>query len=200
MTLPRLSFAVPAPLHRPLLVCALALAGTLCLWLAVAAQWAAVDTALRAARAAEQQTSSRLAALRTAANTRQALMQRLADLRAALSPHTSTTRNWERLANRLAADKRIAKMTLRAQDDPASLSTSAQLPGLDIQRLQIDAHLLHEETLLALDATIMDTPERVVPAGCALRRDAGAAPLHLRAHCRYDWIALTLTPDAEAAQ
>jgi hypothetical protein len=178
-------------------VCALALAGTLCLWLAAATQWTAAEIALHAARTAAQKTSAQLSALRSAANAHQALMQRLADLRAALPPRSAAARNWEGLANRLAADTRIAKVTLHAQDSPTARPPPAQLPGLDIQHLQIDAHLLHEETLLALDAALMDTSERVIPAGCALRRDAGAAPLHLRAHCEYDWIAFT--PDTEAA-
>jgi hypothetical protein len=71
------------------------------------------------------------------------------------------------------------------------------LPSLDIQRLQIDAGLLHEETLLALDALVTDTPTaHVIPVGCVLRREEDDTSVPLRALCEFDWI--TLAPPGKA--
>jgi hypothetical protein len=183
------ALTVPPALRRPLLACVLALAVALPLWRFAAAMRADAETALASARTTQQKTATRLAAARAEAAAREPLARRLADLRAALPTPMPPAADWERLADRLAADKRIAHITLHAQETPKEAAAKAQPPSIAIQHIYIEANLLHEEALLALDAIATDTPAHVVPVGCALRRDAEASPLTLRARCEYDFVA-----------
>jgi hypothetical protein len=194
MMLPMTRFPPPA-LCRALIFCAATLAAASCIWHLAAAARAKQETATSSAFAATRELETRLEGARAAEAERSALTRRLAAL-AALARDAVPADAWERLARRLDDDPRIAGLLLHAQSRPAAIPGPAGLPGLDIQRLQIDAGLLHEEALLTLDAIVADTHARIAPVGCALHREAGAAATSLQARCAFDWVALVLPEEA----
>jgi len=68
------------------------------------------------------------------------------------------------------------------------------LPVITLQRVRVEAGLLHEEALLALDAIVTGAPAHIIPIGCSLQRETDAAPITLRASCEFDRI--TLVPSS----
>jgi hypothetical protein len=186
----------PPALCRALVFCAATLAAASCVWRLAAAARAEQETATSSAFAATRELEARLEDARVAEAERAALARRLAALAELARDAAVPADAWERLARRLDDDPRIAGLLLHAQSRPAAIPTPAGLPGLDIQRLQIEAGLLHEEALLALDAIVADTHARIAPVGCALRREAGAAATSLQARCAFDWVALVFPEEA----
>ncbi|MDR3213321.1 MAG: hypothetical protein LBT71_05310 [Azoarcus sp.] len=186
------TFAIPPALRRPLLCCAAALVAALCLWRIAAALCAVQETAVTAARTAARNLEIRLTRAREAEAEHTALTRRFTAL-AAMAGHSPGNDTWEQITHRLRDESRITGLVLHAEAHSPALPTPAGLPALDIQRLQIDAGLLHEEALLALEAIVADTPAHIVPTGCALRRESGSTLSALHARCEFDWIALTPT-------
>ncbi|MDR1064449.1 MAG: hypothetical protein LBL48_11080 [Azoarcus sp.] len=181
-------FPLPPLLRRVMLFCAAAVTAASFAWRTAASLRAAQEMAANRSRAAAQTLETRLAHHRETEIRYAALTQR-ANALAALAAQSPDDTEWERLAKRLAEDTRITGLVLRTQSGPAAFSAPDGLLPFDIRRLRIDADLLHEEALLALDAIAADIPIHLIPAGCALRRETGATPATLRAHCEFDWTA-----------
>ncbi|MDR0716543.1 MAG: hypothetical protein LBF50_03895 [Azoarcus sp.] len=204
MKFPPFLSAIPPALRRPLLFCAMALAAALSAGYSAAAARAGQEARLLDARADAGKLEARLATARESAAARAALARRLAMLAATLGKTPPDEAGRERIAQRLSQDIRIAAPRLRLQDAPLPTlpAPPAGAPAIVIQRLSVDAGLLHEEALLALAATIMDSPVYTIPIGCALQRESGngagtssesaeSAAVHpLRARCEFDWISL----------
>ncbi|MDR1661354.1 MAG: hypothetical protein LBR95_02845 [Azoarcus sp.] len=183
------TFFLPPILRRPLLFCTAALIAAALAWHAAAHARAQQQAAASRAGAAIQALETSLALAHEAEARRMALAQRAAAL-AAMADKAPEDAEWERLAKRLAGEPRIVGLVLRAQSAPVTASTPNELPSIEIQRLRIDAGLLHEEALLTLHALVADTSARLVPAGCILRREKDAPPAALQARCEFDRMAL----------
>lgn len=201
MKFPLFLSAIPPALRQPLLFCVMALAAALAAGYSAAAARAGQEARLRDARADAGKLAARLAAARESAAARAALARRLAMLAATLGKTPPDEAERERIVQRLSKDFRIAapRLRLQAAPLPVPLVPPAGAPAIVIQRLSVDADLLHEEALLALAATIMDSPVYTIPIGCALQRQGGngvdtgsaSAAVHpLRARCEFDWISL----------
>ncbi|MDR2093783.1 MAG: hypothetical protein LBP58_10825 [Azoarcus sp.] len=187
MKLPAI-FPPPPLLRRPLLFCAAAIIAASSLWLIAASTRAGQETAANRARTAVQALETHLMRSREAQTRRAALMQR-AEALAAMAGESPDSAEWERLAERLAGDTRITHIVLHARSNTVASPAPDGLPPVETHRLRIDASLLHEEALLALDTIVANIPVRLIPAGCALRRETGAASAALRARCEFDWMA-----------
>ncbi|MDR2188425.1 MAG: hypothetical protein LBE62_10290, partial [Azonexus sp.] len=96
----------------------------------------------------------------------------------------------EQITGQLSAHPHIVEPVLTAQPGQSAFSTPENLPVVTLQRVHIEAGLLHEEALLALDAIVTSSPAHAISTGCSLRREADAAPVTLRARCEFDWISL----------
>ncbi|MDR2031193.1 MAG: hypothetical protein LBP86_02810 [Azoarcus sp.] len=182
--------ALSPVLRRPLLFCVMALTAALATGYGVAAARVGQEARLRDARAEMEKSAVRLAAARESAAAHAALARRLATLATTLGKAPPDDAGQERIARRLSADTRIAAPRLHLQSAPPPFAPPPGVAPLVVQRLSIDAGLLHEDALLALAATVMDSPEYTLPAGCALHRENGAAVHPLRTHCEFDWISL----------
>ena len=198
------SRAVPPLLRRPLLCCVAALAAVLLLRFAATSVLEAREKELDSLRVSVREAETALTAAREEESTRAALAQRFAAVSAVLEKAPPDETEWKQLTRRLAGDERILAPDLSVGAVPvhssapsmatvvpvAPVASPEGLPRINIQRLQINAGLLHEEALLALDALVTDTSAHVVPVGCVLRREENDAPVPLRARCEFDWIAL----------
>ena len=193
------SRAVPPLLRRPLFCCVAALAAVLLLRFSATSVLEAREKELDSLRVSVREAETALTAAREEESTRAALAQRFAAVSAVLEKAPPDEIEWKQLTTRrLAGDERILAPDLSVGAVPvhsrttsiAPVASPEGLPRIDIQRLQINAGLLHEEALLALDALVTDTSAHVVPVGCVLRREEDDAPVPLRALCEFDWIAL----------
>jgi hypothetical protein len=188
--------AVPPTLRRPLLLCALTLAAALLVWQLAATFLDNQQTRLNTAHTNLRALDTRLTAAREAQATRAALAQRLATLRTTLGDTRPEEAEGAQLTQRLTQDTRITRPVLHAHaTSPAQpAQPSPGLPSLDIQRLQIDTGLLHEEALLAFTRLVTESAAHIIPIGCALHRqeaedgDNELAPL--RARCEFERITL----------
>jgi hypothetical protein len=191
--------AVPPTLQRPLLFCALALVAALLVWQLAATFLNNQQIQLDTARANLQTLDARLSAARAAQATHMALARRLATLRAALeSPPGNRSDADTPLTQRLTQDPRITHPVVRARASAPTQPPAPGLPTLDIQRLQIDTDLLHEEALLAFTHIVTDSLAHIIPVGCTLSRQEEDAPAPLRASCEFERI--TLASPANSTQ
>ncbi|MDR0701876.1 MAG: hypothetical protein LBF61_05600 [Azoarcus sp.] len=198
MKLPAI-FPLPPLLRRPLLFCVAAVIAASSMWVLAASIHAEQEAAARRARTVVQTLETRLMRSREAETRHAALVQRVEAL-SAMAGEAPDSTEWERLAGRLAEDTRIANIVLHAQSEPMPSPAPAGIPSIGTHRLRIDANLLHEEAVLALNAIVVDIPARFIPSGCALRRKSGAtaAIFTLRVRCEFDWTALA--PPVERPQ
>lgn len=188
-------FAVPPPLRRALLCCIAALATALLLWILSAACRADAEAGRNDARAAAQKTLMQLTGARETESARTARAKRFARVKAALENMPAENSEWEEIAGQLSAHPHIDAPILGALPAQPAFPASEGLPVITLQRVRIEAGLLHEEALLALDAIAANAPAHVIPTGCSLRREADAAPTALRADCEFDWVALVPPPE-----
>jgi hypothetical protein len=188
-------FAVPPLLHRALLCCAAALVGALLLLTLSAAYCVDAEAGRDDARAGTQKTRMQLSNARETESARAARAKRFALVKAALDSMPAGKPGWERLAEELSAHPHIAGPTLNALPAQPAFPASRSLPAVTLQHVHIEAGLLHEEALLALDAIAAASPPYLIPRGCSLRREADHAPVTLRADCEFDWIALAPPPE-----
>jgi len=182
-------FTVPQVLRRALLCCVAAFAGALLLWVFSNVWHTEAETKRNDARASTQKTAMQLASAREVAYTRSARAKRFAPIKAALESTPPGKTEWEQLSGQLSAHPHIVEPGLDALPAQTEFPSPEHLPAITFQRVSIEAKLLHEEALLALDTIASSASAHVVPTGCSLRREAGVEPITLWAHCEFDWFA-----------
>jgi len=185
-------FTVPPVLRRALLCCVAALVGALLLWFLSETWRAEAGTERDDARAGMQKTTMQLTGARDTESVRAARVKRFTSIKTALENTPPGKTEWEQLSGQLSAHPHIAEPALDALPSQAAFSGPEELPVITLQRVEIEARLLHEESLLALDAIVGGSPAHVIPTGCSLRRNADAAPITLRVRCGFDWVTLVL--------
>ena len=188
--IPSQRFTVPPMLRRALLCCVAALVAALLLWV-LSDVWH-TEAAAKGddACAGKQKTAMQLTHAREIEFARTARAKRFAPIKAALENTPPGKTEWEQLTGQLSAHPHIVEPALDALPAQAAFPVFQNLPAIPLQTVRIEAGLLHEEALLALDAIAM----HVTPTGCSLQREGDAAPSTLRAHCEFDWIPPLLSP------
>jgi len=179
-------FAVPPVLRRALLCCVAALVGALSLWVLSTVLRADAEAGRNDARADTQKTAMQLANAREAESARVVRAKRFALVKAALENTSAEESEWEQLASQIEAHPHIVDSTMSAQPAQPAFSSHENLPVITLQSVRIEAGLLHEEALLALDAIAHGFNTHLIPTGCSLRREADAAPITLRARCEFE--------------
>jgi len=183
-------FTVPPLLRRALLCCAAALIGALLLYILSSAWRAEAEAERDDARAGKQKTAMQLASAHEAESSRAARAKRFAPIKTALENAPPGKTEWEQLTGLLSTHPHIVEPTLDALPAQAAFPAAQHLPVITLQTIRIEAGLLHEEALLALNAVVAASPAHTIPTGCSLRRQADTAPITLRARCEFDWAAL----------
>jgi hypothetical protein len=188
---------VPPMLHRALLCCMAVLASTLLLWLLTAIWHDEAESRRNDARASAQKTARQLSDAHETSLAHAARAERFALVKAVLGNNPPEKTEWEQLTGQLSAHSHIAEPSLTSLPGRPAFATPENLPVITLQQVRIEAGLLHEEALLALDAIVSGSPAHVIPTGCSLRREADAAPITLRVRCEFDWIALAASKGSE---
>lgn len=183
---------VPASLVGPTaLALTLLAAGASVLWLSQQA----LDqrrTELAQARAARDAADNRLRhAAQTSAATRHAAA-RVQSLRP--GPDDRTAMPWRSAVDRLDTDRQLLRVEIRPGEATLHGGEHDALPMIRVQRLTLNAELVHEGGLGALiDALSADPGATLIPLACSIERQtSGRAPL--RAQCEVDWLTLHPRP------
>jgi hypothetical protein len=187
---------VPPVLRRALLCCMAVLAGTLLLWLLTVIWHDEAETERNDARASAQKAARQLSDAHETRLAHTARAKRFALIKAVLENDLPEKTEWEQLTGKLSAHPHIAESTLTSQPGQSAFSAPQNLSAITLQHVRIEAGLLHEEALLALDAIVTSSPAHVIPTGCSLRRETDAAPITLRARCEFDWITLAASKES----
>ncbi|MDR2015708.1 MAG: hypothetical protein LBP99_08875 [Azoarcus sp.] len=185
---------VPPVLRHALICCMAALVGALLLWLLSAVWHGEAETARNDVSASTQKTATQLADAREAGLARTARAQRFTLVKTVLESNFPEKTEREQIIGQLSAHPYIVEPVLTAQPGQPAFSSHGNLPVIILRHLYVEAGLLHEEALLALNAIATSSSAHVIPTGCSLHREADAAPVTLRARCEFDRITLAASP------
>lgn len=191
-------FSVPPRLSRALLCCAAAFAAALSLWILATGWRTQAETERKAVQAEVQKISTQLSAALETETARATRAKRFARVKAALGNAPAENPKWEQLADQLSTHPHIAELAFEASPAAPAFPAPENMPVINLQHIRLEAGLLHEGALLALDGIATGFTAHLIPAGCALGREADAAPITLRARCEFNRITLAQpTGDAQ---